>query len=95
LFHPESFIGFSTSPSGISFDSFLNGNNTVDNKNQNENSPITVNSPYTTFLCKYISIPNLSIEKIFKKVRNDVIKITSGKQIPWEHSCLISEFSFL
>jgi len=46
------------------------------------------NSPYTRGLLQYLEQPGLTIEMLFKRVRNSVIDETGGKQVPWEHSSL-------
>ena len=53
------------------------------------------NSPYALALDKYLRAPGLSIEKMFKKVRVEVDRTTSGKQTPWEESSLFGDFVFL
>jgi len=52
------------------------------------------NGIYTSELLKVISIPNLSIEDVFKRVRISVYGLTQGKQTPWESSSLMKDFSF-
>ncbi|MBM7420168.1 MULTISPECIES: caspase domain-containing protein [Chryseobacterium] len=49
------------------------------------------NGIYTKHLLKNMLIPNLSIEKILKQTRNDVITDTDSRQIPWDESSLIGE----
>jgi hypothetical protein len=39
-------------------------------------------------------VPGLKIEDVFKRVRNEVIKASADRQIPWESSSLTSEFVF-
>lgn len=46
------------------------------------------NSPYSAALASNLLRPGASIERIFKQVRNDVIKRTNSAQIPWESSSL-------
>ncbi|MBN2570463.1 MAG: caspase family protein [Deltaproteobacteria bacterium] len=53
------------------------------------------NSPYTSSLLKYVKEPALSIEQVFKNVRQKLTKETNGKQIPWELSSLQGDFFFL
>lgn len=48
-------------------------------------------SPYIKALKKYLFSKGISIEELFKKVRQEVIKITNGKQIPWEASSLVGD----
>jgi Caspase domain len=52
------------------------------------------NGTFTSYLLKYIKYPNLTIEQLFKKVRQGVFEETNKKQLPWESSSLIGEFSF-
>lgn len=52
------------------------------------------NSPYTGFLVKYMITPGLPIEEVFKKVRQDIGKMTKGQQVPWELSSLEGQFYF-
>ena len=52
------------------------------------------NGIYTRELLKVISIPDLSIEDVFKRVRISVHGATQGKQTPWESSSLMGDFSF-
>lgn len=52
------------------------------------------NGLYTSALLKHINEPNLGIEAVFKKVRQDVIKESGGKQTPWESTSLTGDFYF-
>ena len=52
------------------------------------------NGIYTKSLLEQIKIPGLTIEELFKKVRNHVINSTSEQQVPWESSSLIGNFYF-
>ena len=52
------------------------------------------NSPYTTALLKHIQEPGLSIEQVFKKVRNSLAMLTGGKQVPAEYTNLNGDFYF-
>ena len=52
------------------------------------------NSPFTGALAKYVSTSNESLSDILIRVRNDVIKETQHKQVPWEHSALTGRFYF-
>jgi hypothetical protein len=38
--------------------------------------------------------PNLTIERVFKRVRIDVVNVSGNKQIPWESSSLMGDFYF-
>jgi uncharacterized caspase-like protein len=49
---------------------------------------------YTQQLLKYMRVPGLSIEQVFKQVRVAVRSQTQGKQIPWESSSLEGDFYF-
>ncbi len=53
------------------------------------------NGLYTQYLLEALAHPGLSIEQVFKRVRNNVKNVTSGQQIPWESSSLMGEFVFL
>ncbi len=52
------------------------------------------NSPYTSALIKYMSVPNLKIEDFFKLVRVNVREQTNSKQVPWESTSLEGDFYF-
>jgi hypothetical protein len=56
--------------------------------------PAGGNSPYMKHLMSQMLNPGLPVEQVFKKVRNDVQRETGGKQMPWESSSLIGDFSF-
>jgi len=53
-----------------------------------------VNGLYTQELLYQIQRPGLKVEEVFKNVRAEVVAKSEGKQIPWESSSLIGEFSF-
>ena len=52
------------------------------------------NGLYTQELLKYMRLPGVSIERVFKKVRIAVIDQTKGAQTPWESSSLVGDFYF-
>jgi hypothetical protein len=52
------------------------------------------NGLYTSMLLKHMMEPNLIIERVFKKVRVDVIKESANRQVPWESSSLTGDFYF-
>jgi WD40 repeat protein len=52
------------------------------------------NGTFTEHILKYLKTPNLSIENLFKQVRQGVATVTGKKQVPWDSSSLIGEFSF-
>lgn len=49
------------------------------------------NSPFTTALIKHIATPGQDIGVIMRRVRTDVVQVTRGKQVPWDHSSLMGE----
>lgn len=53
----------------------------------------THNSPFATSLLSHIMDLNLPIEMLFKKVRKD-IKDWGLRQMPWDYSCLVDNYSF-
>ncbi len=52
------------------------------------------NGLYTSKLMKYMNIPGMKIEDIFKQVRIEVSKESKQKQIPWESNSLMGDFYF-
>jgi hypothetical protein len=52
------------------------------------------NSPYALALTRHLITPNRSISMALINVRNDVMAATGRKQIPWEHSALVTDFYF-
>jgi uncharacterized caspase-like protein len=52
------------------------------------------NSPFTTALLHHIATEGVSINDVMIDVRNDVLKATDGKQVPWENSSLTGQFYF-
>jgi hypothetical protein len=52
-------------------------------------------SPYTANLLKNLIIPGLSIEDVFKRVREGVLTETHGRQVTWESSSLVGNFYFI
>ena len=53
-----------------------------------------VNSPYTTALAKALLKPGLTVSDVFIEVRNEVMRRTGEKQVPWEEGGLTSRFYF-
>lgn len=51
------------------------------------------NGLYTSYLKKYLVQPGLTIEEMFKKVRESVLE-ENGDQVPWENSSIIGQFCF-
>jgi hypothetical protein len=52
------------------------------------------NGPYTDELVKAMSIPNLKVEEVFKRVIVGVESRTNGQQTPWISSSLRGDFIF-
>jgi len=55
------------------------------------------NGLYTSQLMKHIQTPGISIERVFKLTRNDVIQSAEKmgfKQVPWEASSMTGDFYF-
>jgi hypothetical protein len=53
------------------------------------------NSLYARYLAKYLLVPGLPIESVFKRVREGVVNDTQKQQVPWESSSLQGEFAFV
>jgi hypothetical protein len=47
-----------------------------------------LNSPYTAAIAREILVPGATLESVFKRVRREVVEITNGDQVPWDHSSL-------
>lgn len=52
------------------------------------------NGTYTESILKHINTQDLSIESLFKRVRNTLHTATSGDQTSWEHTSLSGDFFF-
>lgn len=52
------------------------------------------NGLYTQEMLKVLRIPGLTIEQVFKKVRENVLIYSNGKQHTWDTSNLVSDFYF-
>lgn len=52
------------------------------------------NGLYTSELLKQMRVPGLSATEMFMRVRAEVMKQTSNKQVPWEASSLVGSFYF-
>ncbi len=52
------------------------------------------NSPFTGALLRHITDEGESVNDVMIEVRNDVLKTTDGKQVPWENSSLTGQFFF-
>ncbi|MBU4257956.1 MAG: caspase family protein [Proteobacteria bacterium] len=53
------------------------------------------NGLYTSNLMKYMMIPGLSIEEMFKNARLNVMNATNKAQVPWESSSMTGDFYFI
>jgi len=53
------------------------------------------NGIYTKYLLKAMETPGLSIEQVFKSVRQNVMQETNQNQTPWEESSLTGDFYFI
>ncbi|MEM1218546.1 MAG: caspase family protein, partial [Bacteroidota bacterium] len=52
------------------------------------------NGLYTSAILKYINRTDLSVMEMFQNVRNEVMQISSGAQVPWESTSLTGKFYF-
>lgn len=53
------------------------------------------NGIYTQELLRYMRMPGVTVEEIFKRTRISVRDKTQGKQTPWESSSLTGDFYFM
>ena len=52
------------------------------------------NSPFTAALSKGIKEPGRNLTAVMIAVRKEVLAVTNGKQVPWDHSALTGDFYF-
>ena len=52
------------------------------------------NSPFTAALAKGVREPGRNLTAVMIDVRKQVLAVTSGKQVPWDHSALTGDFYF-
>jgi hypothetical protein len=52
------------------------------------------NGAYTSALLQHIAMQDITIEDLFKRVRNTLSSSTGGRQISWEHTSLMGDFYF-
>src|SRR5208337_193105 len=52
------------------------------------------NSPFTAALAARVLEPGRNLNALMIEVRKDVLKATGGRQVPWDHSALTSDFFF-
>jgi hypothetical protein len=53
------------------------------------------NSPFTAALLEHIAAPGDDLSTILINVRNDVMRATAKRQVPWEHSAMTAKFYFV
>jgi len=53
------------------------------------------NGIFTAHLLQNMTIPDLKIEDVLKRVRNGVMRETGDKQVPWQSSSLTGDFYFV
>ena len=53
------------------------------------------NGRYTKYFLKHIMVPNIKIETLFKRIREDVENDSKSAQIPWESTSLVKDFYFI
>lgn len=53
------------------------------------------NSVFTENLVKYMKVPGLPLENVFKKVRVAVARATNKRQVPWDSSSITGDFYFV
>lgn len=53
------------------------------------------NSPYAGALLKHITTPGDDLPTILINVRNEVMRETERRQVPWEHSAMTAKFYFI
>lgn len=68
---------------------------TAPGKGAPDNAGGGANSVYSASLARHLLSRGLAVELMFKRVREDVVRNTAKLQVPWEHSSLTGEFSFM
>ncbi|MFO1074378.1 MAG: caspase family protein [Geminicoccaceae bacterium] len=53
------------------------------------------NSPYASALARALRLPGVAAEEMFRTVRQEVLKATDERQVPWESSSLTAAFYFV
>ena len=53
------------------------------------------NSTYTAALVAQLRAPGLGLEEVFKRTRAEVLRVSGGRQTPWETSSVVGDFAFL
>ncbi len=54
----------------------------------------TRNGIFTGALLKQLQWPNLKLEEVFKRTREEVMTVTGNKQVPWDSSSIKGDFYF-
>jgi hypothetical protein len=54
----------------------------------------TRNSPFTRALADWIEKPDLEVALMFRRVREQVVAATDGKQVPWVEEAILGDFYF-
>lgn len=54
----------------------------------------TQNSPFTRALADWIEKPDLEIALMFRRVREQVVAATEGRQVPWVEEAILGDFYF-
>ena len=52
------------------------------------------NSPFTAALAKGVREPGRNLTAVMIDVRKEVLSVTNGRQVPWDHSALTGDFYF-
>ena len=52
------------------------------------------NSPFTAALAKGVAQPSRNLTAVMIDVRKEVLAVTNGRQVPWDHSALTGDFYF-
>ncbi len=53
------------------------------------------NSPFAAALLKHLPAPGRNLPALLIEVRKDVVAVTKGQQVPWDHSAMTQDFSFV
>jgi len=80
-------LAFMNAPTGTLIAYATSPGSTADDGNRE-------NGLYTESLLRNMTLPNLSIEQLFKRVRIEVEENSNHRQVPWESTSLKGEFCF-
>jgi uncharacterized caspase-like protein len=53
------------------------------------------NSPFAAALLKHLPVPGRNLPALLIEVRKEVVAVTNGQQVPWDHSALTADFTFV